>query len=281
MDIFVFFLVLCSSFIHAFWNFISKKVSGNLQVTITGLWIANLSLLPFSLFLVSKYGLDIQGLKFIIITAVGYGFYFLLLNLSYKVGDISTVYPISRGTGVAGTAILAYIYLHEAFSNIGVYGIILVFLGIILISLKKKLLNADLKPIFYAIALGLTVVLYTINDKQGVSYIFPVIYINFRNLLALVVMSPFVFRKGLPVIKEVLTQKLKYALIIGYGVVGSYLLILFAYRSANVGYITPLREFSVVIGTALGVIFLKEKLTAGKVIGILFITTGLFFIKLS
>ena len=281
MDISVFLLVLCSSCIHALWNFTSKKVSGDLSITTLGLWMANLTLLPFSLVIVSKYGFDTQGLRFLVITAIGYVFYFLFLNLSYKAGDISTVYPISRGTGVAGTAIIAHIFLKEIFSGFGVFGIVLIFLGVLLISIKKKLINAELKPVLYSIMLGLTVIIYSINDKQGVSYINPIVYINFRNILALLIMTPFVSRKGFPLVKEILTQKLRYSAIIGYGVIGSYLLTLFAYTRANVGYVSPVREFSVVIGTALGVVFLKEKLTIGKIIGIILVTAGLVFIKLS
>jgi len=44
-------------------------------------------------------------------------------------------------------------------------------------------------------------------------------------------------------------------------------------------YIVSMREFSVVIGSFLGFVFLKEKPTVLKIIGILCVTAGLIFIK--
>ena len=282
MDIAVFSLVILSSFIHAFWNFISKKVSGNLPITLLGLWMAILTLLPFSLIIISKQGFDLRGLKFILVTAIAHVVYYLFLNLAYKHGDISSVYPISRGTGIAGTAIIAYFLLGENFSAFGIAGITCIFLGILSISIKKKLLKADLLPIIYALGLGVTIIIYSINDKQGVSYINSIVYLNFKDLIALSIMSPFVYRKGgLPQIKEILKNNWKYCAIIGYGAISAYLLILFAFTMGKVGYISSLREFSIVIASILGFIFLKEKATIGKIIGIVLVTAGLVCIKLS
>ncbi|MCL2793511.1 MAG: SMR family transporter, partial [Spirochaetaceae bacterium] len=256
MDIAVFSLVIASSFVHAFWNFISKKVSGNLQITLAGLWIALLTLMPFSLIIISKQGLDPVGLKFVFITSVAHVAYYLLLYLSYKHGDISSVYPISRGTGIAGTAVAAFFLLGERFSVIGTVGIIFIFLGVLSISIKKKLLKADLLPIIYALGLGATIIIYSINDKQGVSYINSIVYLNLKDLIAVSVMTPFVFRKGLPQIKEIIKKNWKYCAIIGYGAVGAYLMILFAFTMGKVGYISALREFSIVIASVLGFLFL-------------------------
>jgi len=281
LDIFVFSLVIFSSFIHAFWNFISKKVSGNLPITLLGLWMANLTLLPFSLFIIYEQGFDMRGLKFVLITAAAHVLYYLFLNMSYKHGDISSVYPISRGTGIAGTAVTAYLLLGEKFSAFGTAGIIFIFLGILSISLRKKLLKADLLGIIFALALGATIVIYSINDKQGVSYINAIVYLNFKDLAALSVMSPFIFRKGLPQIKEILKENWKSCAVIGYGAIGSYLLILYAFTMANVGYISALREFSIVIASILGFLLLKEKVTVGKITGIILVTAGLVCIKLS
>ncbi len=281
MNIAIFSLVLFSSVSHACWNFISKKVSGNLPVTLIGLWMANLTLLPFSLFIISKQGFDLRSLNFMVVTAVSHIFYYLFLNLSYKSGDISSVYPISRGTGIAGTAITAHFLLGETFSSLGTIGISLIFLGVLSISIKKKLLKADLQPIIYALGVGATIIIYSINDKQGVSYINPIVYLNFKDMMALVVMTPFVYRKGFPQIKGIFKEKWKYCAIIGYGALGSYLMILFAFTKAKAGYVSALREFSIVIGSILGFLFLKEKVTIGKIAGIILVTAGLVCIKLS
>jgi uncharacterized membrane protein len=243
--------------------------------------MANLSLLPFSLIIFSRDGFDVRGVKFIAVTAVFHILYYLFVSLSYKKGDISSVYPISRGTGIAGVAIAAHFLLGEMFSPIGITGIILIFLGVLFISIKKKLLKADLLPIIYALALGVTIIIYSVNDKQGVAYINAIVYLNFKDIAAQIFMTPFVYRKGLPQIKEIFIKNWKYCAIIGYGAIGSYLMILFAFTMAKAGYVSALREFSIVIGSVLGFIFLKEKATIGKITGIILVTLGLVCIKIS
>jgi uncharacterized membrane protein len=224
---------------------------------------------------------DLRGLKFILITSVAHVLYYLFLNLAYKKGDISSVYPISRGTGIAGTAITAHFLLGEIFSAIGTMGIAAIFFGVLLISIKKKLHKADILSVIYALVLGGTIILYSVNDKQGVSYINAIVYLNFKDLVALFFLSPFIYRKELPQIKEILREKWKYCVIIGYGAIGSYLLVLYAFTMSKVGYISALREFSIVIASFLGFMFLKEKITIGKIAGIILITAGLVCIKLA
>ena len=69
--------------------------------------------------------------------------------------------------------------------------------------------------------------------------------------------------------------------VIGFGSIVTYLLILYAFRLGNVSYAVAVREFAVVIGAALGIIFLHEKLTMPKIIGICLIMAGLILIKMA
>ncbi|HIG31409.1 MAG TPA: hypothetical protein EYQ50_27815 [Verrucomicrobiales bacterium] len=70
-------------------------------------------------------------------------------------------------------------------------------------------------------------------------------------------------------------------LLIGMGSVGSYLIILFAFQLALVGYVVALREFAVVIGACLGFYFLKETISPEKVFAIIIISLGLILIKVA
>ena len=281
MELRVFFLVLFAAFTHAVWNFFSKKASGSLQVTLAGLWMANLTLLPVSLYIISVNGMTLYELRFMSVTALAHISYYYFLYLGYRKGDISVVYPVARGTGIAGTAVFAFLLLGESFSPSGVAGIALIFSGVIIISLKRKLIKGDLSVLVYAVCVGASIITYSVNDKAGVAHTNPVAYLNLKDMMALSLMTPFVFRKGLPQIKETFKKSWKYSIIIGYGALGTYLMILYAFTLANAGYISAVREFSIVIGSVLGIIFLKEKITPGKIMGIALITAGLILIKLS
>lgn len=281
MELGVFSLVLFSAFTHASWNYFSKRISGNLQIVFAGLWIAHLCLLPFSIFILATQGLPLIGVRFILITAISHVLYYICLSGSYRSGDLSTVYPIARGTGIAGTAIAAYFFLGERFSTYGLAGIIAIVSGVLFMSLKKRGAGRiDVKPYLYALGVGCAVIIQSIFDKMAVAYSNPIVYLNFKDMLALLIMSPFVFRQR-KTIKEVFVKNWKYSIIIGFGAVGSYVLILFAFQYGSVGYISALREFAIVIGTIFGIIFLKEKMYLGKIIGIALIVIGLILIKIS
>lgn len=281
MSLHVFSLVLFAAFTHALWNFFSKKASGNLQVTLTGLWMANLTLLPVSLLIISSEGLSITALGFMAKTALAHILYYFCLNMAYRSGDISTVYPVARGTGIAGTAIAAYFILGESFSSHGITGIALIFSGVIAISIRRSLKINDARALFYALGVGCSTIIYSINDKAGVAYANPVVYLNFKDMMALIVMSPFVFREGFSSAKDLFMKKWKYSVAIGYGSIGTYLMILYAFTLERAGYISAVREFSIVIGSILGILFLREKTTPGKIAGIILVSAGLVFIKLS
>lgn len=280
MELGIFSIVLFSAFTHASWNYFSKKISGNLQIVFAGLWVAHLCLLPYSIFITATQGLS--GIRFILITAVSHILYYTCLSKSYRSGDLSTVYPISRGTGIAGTAIAAYFFIGERFSAYGLAGIIAIVSGVLFISLKKRGTgrDVDLKTYLYTFGVGGAIIIQSIFDKMGVAYINPIVYLNFKDMLALLIMSPFVFRQR-KTVKEVFVKNWKYSLIIGFGAVGSYILILIAFQYGSVGYISALREFAIVIGAILGIVFLKEKMSRGKIIGIIFIVIGLILIKIS
>jgi drug/metabolite transporter (DMT)-like permease len=67
--------------------------------------------------------------------------------------------------------------------------------------------------------------------------------------------------------------------IIGVGSIGTYLTILFAYRLGPASYIVAVREFAVVIGALLGVMFLRERMTLRKIVGMAAIVAGIMLVK--
>ena len=79
--------------------------------------------------------------------------------------------------------------------------------------------------------------------------------------------------------QEVMRVYWPYILLIGLGSQATYLLILYAYTMGPISYIIAARESAVVIGTVLGFLFLNERLTAFKTIGIIAIFGGLVLIK--
>ena len=261
-----------------------------MAIMLLGVWFANITLLPFSLCIIAQEGFSLGIFAFAIISALSDIAYYFCVMYSYREGELSLMYPAARGTGVVLVAIFSMIIFHDQISAWAVAGIMMVVVGIFSFALKdglnRKVLVDSFKSMKYALLLGCTVVVYTLIDRAGVQQYNPVLYLNLTGVLSATILSPFIFKKELGTakgIKKFIRQEGKYAAIIGYGITVSYLIILFIYATfaeAKSSYITPIREFSVVIGSILGFIFLKEKITPNKVIGIVTILLGVIMIKI-
>jgi len=280
MDSYVFFIVLFAAFTHALWHFATKKVSGNFTIFWYGLYFVSILQLGYTFYLLASAGFNRDGLVFLFVTSAAHFFYFVTFLYTYSKSEISSVYPISRGTGVAGTSIFSYFFFHEIITPVAAMGIASVFLGIMFIgfsSLRNQ--KMDKKTFLVAFLTGITIIIYSLTDKQGVAFNNPVMYLNFANLIALTPMVFFANRGGFKKSFSVFRANFKYAMIIGFGSIGTYLIILYAMTLERASYIVSMREFSVVIASFLGFIFLKEKPTVLKIIGILCVATGLILIK--
>ncbi|MCL2481610.1 MAG: DMT family transporter [Spirochaetaceae bacterium] len=281
MDTLVFSLVLFAAFTHAFWNYFSKKVGGNFTIFWYGHLSTNLILLIYTIYLFTTNEIDFINWTPVIVSVIAHSFYFITMLYVYSKEDISSAYPVTRGTGVIGTAVLSYFLLKEAISTSAAFGILTVCIGILLISLGKlKNQDNNIKSYFIAILTGVFIFIYAIADKVGVQHMHPVAYLSIVNITALAPLTLMANRNGFSESIKTIRKHLKETLIIGFGSTGTYLIILFAMRFERASYIVPVREFSIVIASIMGFIFLKEKPTPLKIIGIASITAGLVMIKM-
>ncbi|MCL2792011.1 MAG: DMT family transporter [Spirochaetaceae bacterium] len=281
MDTLVFLLVIFAAFTHALWNFFSKKVSGNFTIFWYGVMFANSILFMYTIYLFITNKIEFVAWVPIIVSGVAHGFFYVTMLYAYSKGDISSVYPISRGTGVIGTAILSYFFLKEIITTPAAFGILTVCVGIILIGFSKlKNQNVNIKFYLIAILPGIFIFIYAIADKIGVQYMHPVAYISIVDMLALAPLAGVANKNGFSESIKLVKKHLKESLIIGIGSSGTYLIILFAMRLERASYIFSVREFSIVIASIMGFIFLKEKPTLFKIIGIVSVAAGLLMIKM-
>jgi len=139
MDIIVFSVVIFSAFLQASWNFFAKKSERTSSVLIlVGWFIMSLGLVPLALILTDFSTFDIKWLWFILATGFVHTVYVFTLSWAYSVGEISVVFPISRGGGILGTTLIMVMFFASSLSFIGLVGIGAIVFGIMLISLKKN-----------------------------------------------------------------------------------------------------------------------------------------------
>jgi len=279
MTLMVFLTVLLAAVLHAGWNFVAKQAAGNLGAMWLGVWLGAILSWPWAFLVHRVEPLTVAGLPYIIATGILHAWYFGFVAKAYMTGDISVVYPVARGTGVAGTAVVAWLCLGEHLSYMGLLGIIAVCAGTGLIGWQQRAQPGQATAYGHALLVGATIIGYASIDKLAVGQVHPVIYISGMFSLAALCLTPYVLRTHRAACLYAY-QHLKLAIaVIGVGSLGTYLMILFTLRLGPVSYIIATREFAVVIGSLLGVFLLKERLTMRKGMGIAAITLGLVLIK--
>jgi uncharacterized membrane protein len=277
----IFLMVLVAALLHALWNFAARSARGNLSVLWLGIGLAAVVSLPFALVSVTFDRSLVMGIPYIIATGVIHSAYFILLGKSYETGEISSVYPIARGTGVMGTGLIACFLLSEPVSIYGAFGILSVCAGIFLVGASDLHHRGTLRNVLLALSVGASIASYSIVDKIGVGLVNPVFYIFCLSVITAAIMAPVILMKHRQECRLALKEMKRSICFIGLGSMATYLLILFTFRSGMVSYIVATREFSVVIGAMLGFIFLKEHISAVKGLGIAAIAMGLVLIKIA
>jgi drug/metabolite transporter (DMT)-like permease len=278
----IFLIVLFSAITHAFWNFIARLVKGNIAILWLALLIASAACLPFTFLRGWSLESVSAAYPYMLATGIIHAFYFRLLAWCYEHGEISVVYPIARGTGVAGASLLAYLLMGEQVSVYGATGIGFVCVGTVLVGfsdIRSGRFRIGIGVL--ALSVGATISIYSLVDKAGVGLIDPEHYILSLFFLAALFLTPYVIVRHRDALVEALRSLKRYSLLIGLGSIGTYLIILFAFQIEKLSYIVAVREFAVVIGAILGLTILKERPTYKKLLGITAITAGMILIKLA
>src|SRR5262249_9095175 len=157
----------------------------------------------------------------------------------------SVVYPLARGSGVAGTALVAALFLDEPLSGIGTIGIGCVSMGILLLGLREVIQCSTPHACLLALLVGLTIVGYSVVDKLGVGHVHPVVYITGLTTGAALFLSPLVLLCYRDECREAWTNRKRFSAGVGLGVVVTYLLVLFAFQMDSVSYVVAVRELSI------------------------------------
>jgi uncharacterized membrane protein len=244
-----------------------------------GLCVAGLLLAPFAVY--SAYqSFDPAGLPYMVASGLIQAAYVGLLAAGYRRGELSVVYPLARGTGVAGTAVLAGAVV-EGVSALGALGIASVCLGIVLLGLREVRRPAQARSCLLALLVGVTITAYSVVDKLGVGLVSPVVYLAGQTAVLVFALAPIVLLCCRQECREAWRHHKRTSLWVGLGSTGTYLLVLAAFRLANGSYVAATRELSIAVAVLLGVAVLKEPLTVPKAVSAAAIVVGVVVVKVA
>jgi drug/metabolite transporter (DMT)-like permease len=279
-------LILIAAVVHAMWNFLAKRASGGAAFSSLFSFLSTCLYTPIILTYAFFFPPHIGGIELIFIagSSILHVAYFLLLQQGYRVGDLSVVYPLARGTGPLLSTLGAIALFGEHPSFIALCGAILVIVGVFIMSGGARLLRRQslAQGISYGLITGAFIAAYTLWDKQAVSVLLipPLIYEYSANLGRSLILAPLAWHQRDAVMREWRTHRYE-ALGVAALAPLSYLLVLVAMTTTPVSYVAPARELSILIGAMMGARWLGEgetrrRLTAAgvMVLGVMALAVG-------
>jgi drug/metabolite transporter (DMT)-like permease len=274
-----FLLVLAGAFAHATWNFLAKRAAHNKHLIWFSSAMEALLFAPIATWILRSAWiiLNWKSVLFLLATGILHLLYSESLLRGYRVGDLTAVYPLARGTGPLLSFLGAVLLLHEHPSMLAVSGALLISFGILLASggLSAFRHRTSRAGLFWGIATGFTIAGYTLVDGYSVKTLlispFSVEYAG--NLFRGVVLSGEAWRRRTSLPAEYL-QCWKEAFGIATLTPVAYVMVLFAMRLAPVSHVAPVREMSMMVGMYFGARLLSEGQVLRRLVGSAFIVLG-------
>ncbi|MDC3082846.1 DMT family transporter [Pelagibacteraceae bacterium] len=268
---FIFILILISALCHAVWSAIIKSSKNPLSL------MGITSVLEVTIFLPLTFTVPFPTLEvwyFLIATVIIHVFYRLNVIYSYRYGDLSYIYPISRGSSCLFVAIISILFLSSDISVAGFVGILIVCIGLFLISYSKNL-SFNFRGFALAISTAILITAYTLVDGVGVrlsengfSYIYWLFTLNGIPLLIIGLISKDGLRK-----KE--TYTFKSGIAAGVFATSSYAIVVWSMQFIEIAYVSSIREISIVFAAIIGMLFLFEKNAKSRIIPSILIVSGI------
>jgi drug/metabolite transporter (DMT)-like permease len=240
-------LAFGSATLHAAWNLRLKAAADPLRVAAAALPLGTLAATPLvaALWLASgRPGLPWTGWAAAAISGLLECAYFHTLSAAYRRGDVSSVYPVARGTAPVLAGLAGLLLLRERLTPPQLAGVAVLLAGIWL----ARPPAASRRALVPALATGVLIAAYSTVDRLGVrtgpAWLYGWALFAFTSLCMLPWARPGPAREAAPV---------------GLLTVAAYGLTLAALALAPLALVAPLRESGVVLVAVWGVLRLRER----------------------
>lgn len=273
-------LVLLAAVLHAIWNAI-VKTGEDRMLTLTLVIGAGSLMAAFVVPFIEPPAPE--SWPYLLLSMTLHSSYYFLLIRAYQYGDLSLVYPVSRGSAPLLVALGASVFLSEVPTSIELVGLIVASLGIAAFALERtKNQKWDYRPFLYGLAIAVFVSAYTLADGIGVRLSGnPNSFIVW---LFLVYAIPLIFASLIFRRREFIPYIQKHwwrTGVIGGGMCAiAYALVVWALMYAPMAYVSAMRETSVVFAALIGTFVLGESFGLRRLIAALMVASGLIIMQL-
>ena len=279
MDTNVFLIVLLATIMHAIWNGMVKKHPDKV-VAVSGIVFGHVPASIIAVILLPAPSIDC--IPYIFASALihqGYNWYLLS---SYKIGDLTKVYPIARGFGPLVATIISILILGLVLDNLIILSIGLICLGIMILGIFDRTNKKNSKIIQYSLFTGFFIGLYSLVDGYGARVSLSAITYMSWSFILIAILFPIVLKikKQKNIFKNVMNRGKQIFWVGGTLSYIIYMIVVWGFTKAPIPMVGALRETSIFFSIFIGYFFLKEKITSIKVISISLILVGVVGLKL-
>ena len=253
-------LALSAAVLHAGWNLAVKQTRHDRFVALWAQFVIGGTIAFIAL--VATGGMPAEGWTWAGLSGCVHLPYCLLLSRAYGKGDFSQVYPIARGSGAFLAAIGGIVLLGDDAKPWTVVAIVTIACGLAILAGRARG-----PSVVTALGVGATICTYTLLDSEG-SRVTVIAGSNIVHDVGYGLATAIMTAASLTVygVATRRTPEMRAALRIdwfkftlaGIASLITYTLVLVAVRYASVGYVTALRESSVVLAALIGWRFLGE-----------------------
>ena len=275
----VFVSVIFAALLHAIWNGMVKDYDDKV-ISVSAIVFGHI---PIAILVMLFLPLPtLESVPYIILSAfIHQGYQYYLIS-AYRVGDLTRVYPIARGSGPLVATLISIIFLGVLISKIQILSIFLICFGIIILGLFSKSSLKNNKAIIYSLATGFFIGLYSLVDGYGARIsLSPLSFIGWSFTLNAIIFTFVLRTMNYSAVYSRIVKEAKFIFWIGGSI--SYIvygIIVWAFTQAPIPLVGALRETGIIFAILIGGLFLKEKLTLLKISSIFLIFIGVLSLKL-
>lgn len=276
----VFAMVLGAAVLHAAWN-VLVKVNADRLIMMAIMMMSQVAvamlIVPFVAFPTP------ESWPYIWASTVLNTAYCVFLINAYRYGDLSHVYPISRGVAPLIVAVISVAIVGETLTRQAGLSVVVIALGIMSLALTRGAGGfREPRAMLYAVGTGVFIAGYTVVDGLGArladsahSYTF---WVHLFNGIPITLLALYL-RRGR--ISASVRKCWKVGVLGGIISLVAYWIVIWAMTQAPMALVSAVRETSMVFAVLFGVFILKERLDLARLASTGITLIGTVMLKMS
>lgn len=278
-------LIAGAALAHATWNIAVKRAGTSGPGFIwSGIVVGAVVFAPFGISSLGSEGTDlVRWLPLAAVSGALQVAYFLTLQRGYRLGDVSIVYPLARGSGPLLAVVLAIVVLGERPGWLALLGAAVIVTGVVVIGFAGGSARArdNRTGILYGLLVGVLIAVYTLWDGAAVTVGgMPPVGLYWGSIVFQLVLL------AIPALRQrretVRVARQHWVAVLLFGVLGplAYILVLIAMQSAPISLVAPAREVSVVLVGLAGWLLFREPHPVQRLVGAGVVLVGVALLAL-